>query len=41
MFQQLRFGVEQEVRYTLSERGFLWNERLGGETNVQKILGNC
>ena len=27
-------------KYTLSEREYLWNERLGGEINVQKILGN-
>ena len=27
-------------KYTLSEREFLWNERLGGELNVQKILKN-
>ena len=25
-------------KYTLSEREFLWNERLGGEINIQKIL---
>ena len=25
-------------KYTLSEREYLWNERLGGELNVQKIL---
>ena len=27
-------------KYTLSEREFLWNERLGGEINIQKILKN-
>lgn len=27
-------------KYTLSEREYLWNERLGGEINVQKILKN-
>ena len=26
-------------KYTLSEKEYLWNERLGGEINVQKILG--
>ena len=25
-------------KYTLSEREYLWNERLGGEINIQKIL---
>ena len=27
-------------KYTLSEREYLWNERLGGEINIQKILRN-
>ena len=27
-------------KYTLSEREYLWNERLGGELNVQKTLRN-
>ena len=27
-------------KYTLSEREFLWNIRLGGELNVQKVLSN-
>ena len=25
-------------KYTLSEREYLWNERLRGELNVQKVL---
>ena len=28
-------------KYTLSEREYLWNERLGGELNVQNILRNA
>ena len=27
-------------KYTLSEREYLWNERLGGEINIQKTLKN-
>ena len=31
-------NVFSRGKYTLSEREFLWNERLGGEINIQKIL---
>ena len=37
---QLLENVFSRGKYTLSEREFLWNERLGGEINVQKILKN-
>ena len=33
-------NVHSRGKYTLSEREFLWNERLGGEINIQKILRN-
>ena len=37
---QLLENVFSRGKYTLSEREYLWNERLGGEINVQKILKN-
>ena len=33
-------NVHSRGKYTLSEREFLWNKRLGGEINIQKILRN-
>ena len=32
--------ISKRGKHTLSEREYLWNERLGGEINVQKILKN-
>jgi len=31
-------SVMNRGKYTLSEREYLWNERLGGEINIQKII---
>ena len=33
-------SVKSRGKFTLSEREYLWNERLGGEMNIQKILKN-
>ena len=31
-------NIKNRGKYTLSEREYLWNERLGGELNIQKII---
>ena len=31
-------NIKNRGKYTLSEREYLWNERLGGELNIQKIV---